>query len=387
MASFGFVTCAIFLETGTAAFYTRRLPQSVVYTCAVTRRSGICFLALFAAGLALASTAPKRKAFTPGEVWLDTGGEPIQAHGAGILKRGAVYYWYGEDKTLGNFNKTGVSCYSSRDLYNWKREGVVLPKEAMPEQFRDNGVCERPKVIYNAKTRKFVMWMHLDDRRYLAASAGVAVADRPTGPFRFLGQSRPIRYDFGYRPDDSTRQQELGNTFRDMNLLVDDDGRAYVFYASEGNPTMYVSRLNAEFTGIEQPAIQGKTWERILVNQRREAPAPFKYRGKYFLITSGLTGWDPNPAGYAVADSVFGPWTAKGNPCTGPEAETTFRSQSTYVLPAPGKQPGSFIFMADRWSRNKLEDSRYAWLPFQVKDDYTFSIEWRDRWDLSVFGR
>ena len=323
-----------------------------------------------------------RHEFEPGKVWLDTEGKPIQAHSAGILTVGGVHYWYGEDKTLGNFNRTGVSCYSSRDLYNWKREGVVLPKEAMPEQFRDTGICERPKVLYNARTRRYVMWMHLDDRQYLTASAGVAVADRPTGPFRFLSKFRPIRYDFGYPPDDRTRQKELGNTFRDMNLFLDDDGRAYVFYASEGNPTMYVVRLNADFTGVETPPVKGQTWERILVNQRREAPAPFKYRGRYYLITSGLTGWNPNPASYALADHIFGPWTVKGNPCVGPDAEVTFHSQSTFVLPAPGKPPGYFIYMGDRWFKDKLEDSRYIWLPFQVKEDGTFTLEWRDRWSL-----
>jgi hypothetical protein len=336
-------------------------------------------LVLLALAVLLCAQVPRHE-FEPGEVWLDTAGKPIQAHGGGILKVGGVYYWYGEDKTLGNFNRTGIACYSSRDLYNWKPEGVVLPKDAMPAEFRDTGICERPKVLYNAKTRKYVMWMHLDDPRYLTAAAGVALADRPAGPYRFLRRFRPIRYDFGYPANDPARQKELGNTFRDMNLFLDDDGRAYVFYASEGNPTMYVVRLDADFTGVETPPLQGRTWQRILVNQRREAPAPFKYRGKYYLITSGLTGWDPNAASYAVADRIFGPWIVKGNPCAGPDAGVTFHSQSTFVLPQPGKPPGYFIFMADRWFRDNLQDSRYIWLPFQMREDGTFTLEWRTRW-------
>ena len=52
--------------------------------------------------------------FVPGEVWLDTNGKPIQAHGGGILVRGNTYYWYGEDRTI---RQTSVSCYSSTDLY------------------------------------------------------------------------------------------------------------------------------------------------------------------------------------------------------------------------------------------------------------------------------
>jgi hypothetical protein len=323
----------------------------------------------------------------PGEVWVDTSGKPIQAHGGGILLHGGVYYWYGEDKTLGNGNRTGVSCYSSRDLLNWKRESLALPKDAMPEEFRDNGICERPKVIYNPETKKYVMWMHLDDRRYAVSSAGVAVSDNPTGPFQFLRSFRPIQYDFGFAENDRTRQAELGSTFRDMNLFADDDGRAYVFYAAEGNPTMYVVRLSADFTGIEAPPVEGKTWERILVGQSREGPAPFKYNGTYYVITSGTTGWDPNPASYAVAANILGPWTRKANPCVGEGRETTFGSQSTFVLPAPGKPAGEFIYMGDRWLRNNLADSRYVWLPFRIEQDGSFIIAWRDQWDPAPTAR
>ena len=87
--------------------------------------------------MGLAACGGAGDAFRPGEVWLDTAGKPIQAHSAGILRVGNTWYWYGEDKTLGDFNKTGVSCYSSTDLYHWKHEGVVLPKQAMPPSFRD----------------------------------------------------------------------------------------------------------------------------------------------------------------------------------------------------------------------------------------------------------
>jgi hypothetical protein len=323
--------------------------------------------------------------FRPGEVWLDTDGKPIQAHSAGILLRNGVYYWYGEDKTLGNFNKTGVSCYSSRDLHAWKREGVVLPKEKMPEAFRDTGVCERPKVLYCPKTRKYVMWMHLDDASYAVASAGVTVADAPTGPFQFLRYFRPIRHAFD--KEDRCKQKERGSTYRDMNLFADDDGKAYAFYAAEDNATMYVVRLSDDFTDAQQPPVEGKTWSRNFVGKSREAPAPFKHQGKYYLITSGCSGWKPNAADWAVADVPLGPWTMKGNPCVGPKAETTFDAQSTFVLPAPGKPAGCFLFLADRWNERKLEDSRYVWLPFRIREDGAVSIKYREEWDLSVFDK
>lgn len=340
-------------------------------------------IAVLGACLGLAAQA-QRNSFEPGQIWLDTEGKPIQAHSAGILVRGGVYYWYGEDKTFGAANKVGVSCYSSRDLYNWKREGTALPKEALPEQFRDTGVCERAKVLFNARTGKYVMWMHLDAARYTVSEAGVAVADKPEGPFRFVRSFRPFKYDYGYKPD-CCNQRELGNTYRDMNLFLDDDGRAYVFYASEHNRTMYVARLNADFTGIEEPAELGKTWARVLIDGLREAPAPFKYKGKYYLFTSGCTGWEPNKATISVASNPLGPYvTAAENPMAGPDADLTFRSQSTFVLPVAGK-PGAFILMLDRWNPKQLSDSRYVWLPFRVGADGAVRVEWRDRWNLSVF--
>jgi hypothetical protein len=324
----------------------------------------------------------------PGGKWFDTDGNRIQAHGGGIMVKDGVYYWYGEDKTLGNFARVGVSCYSSTDLTTWKHEGVVFSKTELPEDLQDTkGVCERPKVIYNPKTKQYVMWMHLDDRVYKVAAAGIAVSDSPAGPFKYLKQIRPIRYDYGYPEKDRTSQAELGNTYRDMNLFVDDDGEAYVFYSSEDNVTMYICRLNDDFTDIVRPAVEGKTWSRNLVNELREAPAPFKFRGKYYIVSSGCTGWAPNPASYAVADHILGPWKSVEDPCIGPEAKTTFRSQSTFVVPAPGKPDGCFIYMGDRWLSWRLEDSRYVWLPFVMDDDHKIMLEYYPHWNMSVFDQ
>ena len=333
--------------------------------------------------LALLALTSARAEFRPGEVWLDTAGQPIQAHSAGLLESGGTYYWYGEDKTLGNGNKRGIGCYSSTDLEHWKNEGLALPQAAMPPQFRDDGIVERPKVLFNPRTHRYVMWMHLDDDHYHVASAGIATSEQPTGPFVFQKHIRPIHYDFAYKAKDPDRQQELGGTFRDMNLFLDDDGKAYVLYASEGNATLYIVRLDDDFTGPAQPAVLGQTWARAFVGKYREAPAPFKYNGRYYLITSACSGWAPNAANYATADNMLGPWETKPNPCVGADADKTFHAQSAFVLPVAGK-PGCFIFMADRWFKDKLQDSRYIWLPLVMQPDGTFTLTWREHWDLSA---
>jgi lysophospholipase L1-like esterase len=147
---------------------------------------------------------------------------------------------------------------------------------------------------------------------------------------------------------------------RDMTLFKDDDGKAYLIYSSEQNNTMQVCLLSDDYL---RPT---KTYTRILVNRRREAPALFKNDGKYYLITSDCSGWSPNAATYAVADNIMGPYQENGNPCTGPGANTTFQSQSTYVIKVKGAN--NYLFMADRWNKTDLEKSDYLWLPLTVNN-------------------
>ncbi|HXC34942.1 MAG TPA: glycoside hydrolase family 43 protein [Candidatus Acidoferrales bacterium] len=338
------------------------------------------YLCVIASLLLCFSIVPNGAAqFFPGKTWRDVNGNSIQAHGGGILLYRNVYYWFGEDRTPDIYS--AVSCYSSTNLTDWKREGVALWRRDLPRVNGHRPFVERPKVIYNPATKKFVMWMHLDQDRYTFSRAGIAVSDNPTGPFTFINVIRPIADTNDFSASDPAGQSVYGGTFRDMNLFADDDGKAYVFYSSAGNWTMYVVRLNQEFTGPETPAVENKTWARILVRQMREGPAPFKWHGKYFLITSACTGWAPNAANYSSADNILGPWQTFGNPCVGPGADKTFGSQSMSILPVPGRA-NDFIFMADRWNPDDLPDSRYVWLPFTMQLDGTFAIPWRDRWSF-----
>jgi len=290
--------------------------------------------------------------------WKDTNGNFINANGAGILNYNGTYYMFGEIKK----GKTwlvpgqnwecyrvpagGVSCYSSKDLSTWKYEGVALTA-VIGDSSNDidtGKVIERPKVIYNELTKKFVMWMHIDAKDYSFAHAGVAVSDNPAGPYKYLGSVQPN-----------------GQMSRDMTLFKDDDNKAYLIYSSENNNTMHVCLLSDDYLSPT------KTWSRILIDRNREAPALFKNQGKYYLVTSACTGWSPNAATYAVASHPLGPWKEYDNPCTGEGAETTFQSQSTFVLPIKGKTD-QYIFMADKWNKLDLENSKYVWLPLLIKN-------------------
>jgi hypothetical protein len=317
--------------------------------------------ALSAAALGVCAFAAANHGFRPGEVWFDEAGQPINAHGGGFLYDRGAWYWFGESRTAHGNN--GVSCYSSRNLYDWKNEGVVLSLSEDPSSPIARGsIIERPKVIYNRLTGKYVMWFHneLRGHGYSAAQAGVAVSDRVTGPYSFVQSSRPD-----------------GEMSRDMTLFVDDDGEAYLFTASENNQTMHVHLLSSDYT-----TTSGK-WARIFAGRSMEAPAVFKHSGKYYFVGSDCTGWKPNPQRSAVAGSVWGPWRELGNPAQGPEAATTYGSQTAYVLPVEGK-PGAFVWVGDRWHPDNLTDSRYVFLPVQFTGE-RFLIPWIDAWDLGYF--
>lgn len=356
--------------------------------------------------------------FRPGEEWLDDRGVAINAHGAGMLHHDGVYYWFGEHKIAGsegNRAHVGVHVYSSRDLYRWRDEGIALRVSDDPASEIVRGcILERPKVIHNRRTGKFVMWFHLEPagKDYSGARSGVAVADTVTGPYTYLGSMRP---NAGVWPDNVSADQrqplseteaayvnslELpggplpyypkqllfrrdftgGQMARDMTLFVDEDGSAYHLYASESNGTLHISQLSDDYL---KPA--GR-YIRIFPGRFHEAPTIMKWRGRYFLITSDCTGWAPNTARVSVADSIWGPWEELGNPCAGPGAliANTFESQGTYILPVAGK-PDAFIFIADRWRPKNAIDGRYLWLPIEFRHGVPM-IGWRDRWDLGVFG-
>ncbi|MBI9016762.1 MAG: family 43 glycosylhydrolase [Phycisphaerae bacterium] len=358
--------------------------------------------------------AEAKDVFKPYELWPDTDGLHINAHGGGVLSHGGLYYWYGEFKDRGSKANYGIACYSSKDLYNWKNCGIVLKVGSRGSEIEKGCVMERPKVIYNSKTKKFVMWFHLElkGRGYDAARTGVAISDKATGPFKYIKSYRPVAGHWPVDLDKDKRQAlskaefaaitagkehwQLGKTeyllqrdftegqmARDMTLFVDDDGKAYHISASEENQTLHICQLSDDYLSFT-----GR-YSRVLIGQSNEAPAICKYKGKYYMLSSGCTGWAANEARSAMAKNILGPWKPLGNPCRGVNPhnklgpEKTFGAQSTYILPVSGKD-GAFIAMFDIWRPSNQRDSRYLWLPAIIEDGRLI-VQWQDQWDLSWF--
>lgn len=351
--------------------------------------------------------------FLPAQVWSDNNGQHINAHGGGIIYHEGTYYWFGENRPSSGFTTLeGVSCYSSSDLYNWKNEGVALSvdKQNPDSPITIGCIMERPKVIYNAKTRQFVMYFHLElkGQGYKAAQVAIATSQTPSGPYKFIKASR---VNAGYWPLNMTEAQktskisdknfdkwwtpewrkaiteglfvrrdfEGGQMSRDMTLFVDYDHKAYHIYSSEDNLTLQIAELSDDYLDYTGKYI------RIAPGGHNEAPAIFRKDNKYFMITSGCTGWDPNAARLLTSDTILGEWQILPNPCEGRDAEFTFHSQSTYILPVQGKKD-AYIFMADRWIPKNLASSGHIWLPITFNKGLPV-LKWFDKWDLSIFDK
>src|ERR1035437_5651325 len=169
------------------------------------------------------------KTFCPGAIWPDNHGVHINAHGGGVLFHDGAYYWFGEHKIAGeagNAAHVGVHVYSSRDLYNWKDEGIALAVSDDTQSPITRGcILERPKVIFNSRTKKFVMWFHLEpkDAGYNGSLSGVAVAENITGPFRFLECFRP---NAGVWPENVSPASKCPLTSEQSASLAKQIGRA-----------------------------------------------------------------------------------------------------------------------------------------------------------------
>ena len=153
----------------------------------------------------------------------------------------------------------------------------------------------------------------------------------------------------------------------------------------------------------------------------REATAHFVKNDKHYLITSGTTGYYPNPSEVAVAETWHGPYTVLGNPHPDDATRTSYHSQVSSVFKVPGRKD-LYIALADRWvpqgtdtldynvygpvvemlsnpnaHKDKIPydvlasmpktDTRvadYVWLPIRFDGDMAY-IDWKDEWRVEDY--
>lgn len=317
------------------------------------------FLAAFLGLAANSFAAPAT--IRPGELWPDNRGNHIQAHGGGVIKLDQAYYWFGEDRSRDNDSeKRYVGCYSSTNLVNWTFRNQVI-KLANVENLQRGWALERPKVFYNVRTKKYVMYMHIDgalaDQKggYSFAHVGVAICDSVDGDYQYLKSFRP-----------------LGHQSRDIGQFIDDDGSAYLIF--EDRPFGFrIAKLSDDYLTVEK--------EVCLIPEHLEGGAVVHYDGLYYVVGSKLTGWSANPNKYATAKSLAGPWSEFKD--IAPPQTNTYGSQSTMLLKVVGTKGTTVIFMGDIWKPSTQWNSRYLWMPLQIGDGKLWLPE-PCQWTLDV---
>jgi hypothetical protein len=248
-----------------------------------------------------------------------------------------------------------VACYSSTDLARWRFRRQVV-KLSDPENLGRNWVLERPKVYYNAKTKKFVMYAHIDGKgQYRFASVAIFTCGTVDGDYQYLKSFRPLSHES-----------------RDIGQFIDDDGAAYLIF--EDRPYGFrIAKLSDDYLTVEK--------EVCLIPEHLEGGALVHYDELYYVIGSALTGWRPNPNKYATAKKLEGPWSPFKD--IAPPETKTYGSQSTMMLKVIGTKTTTVIFMGDIWKPSAQWDSRYLWMPLEIGGGRLWLPEPRD-WTLSV---
>ena len=352
--------------------------------------------------------------------WLDTGGKRIEAHGGGMLQHNSTFFWYGEsekkvDKTRGFGYSMGVNCYSAASLGGpWRHEGLVFGQSSIwVQELGDKDrplIIERPKVLYNAKTGKFVMWFHLDaaeatsspssgggwrrrllqdetmergegiapsqqqhrslrgakHHRYFFRRAGVAFADSPVGPFKFV---------HAVLPDDRPSL--------DMQLFEEPDRSAAFLIRSVNNEFVGMSRLSSDYLSTVGGILS-------TVRPCLEGMAVFRHPGDstLYAVMSHLTGWEPNPLvllrahktapsggvgercqeGCSLDEASM--WVPLGNPT---HHQKSFNAQPTFVMSLLDRHSKPYVMlMSDNWlyaGPRGLKDAGYIWLPLEFRPE------------------
>ena len=317
----------------------------------------------------------------------DLDGNVVNASDGGVILVDGVYHWYGlrlrplpfgKNGSGGQVTDVGVVMYASRDLHTWQYEGVILACDKDPGSPLYGPMrFERPKILYNALTRKFVLWCHYvafpGDHGFTpgSAEAGIAVCDTVNGSYRFLGTTRPID-DKGY--------------VRDCTLFQDTDGSAYFIYdrqiSDAFNPVLqpferclHIVKLSDDYTSCTNQ------WARIDAADAREAPCVFKRGELYYMITSGLTGWEHNPAKYFVSDHPKRGWRPMSDPFTGDQNGTAFNTQGSYVFKTA---QGEYIYMCERHNTDNFELCSPIWLPIQFEADGRITLNYQHSVEITA---
>jgi Ricin-type beta-trefoil lectin domain/Glycosyl hydrolases family 43 len=331
-------------------------PRALLLRRLIAGTSAMVMAAFATFSTALPALAQTASNLVPGGAQFDQNAKQVQLHGLGIVKVGSTYYGFGEDKT-GESSAAAyfqnIPCYHSTDLTNWTYQSEALTKQASGD-LGPNRIVERPKVIYNASTAKYVMYLHIDDSSYGEAKVGVATSSSVCGPYTYIDSFQP-----------------LGFQSRDEGLFQDTNGSAYLLSEDRANG-LRIDALSADYLTVTSS---------VALFADYEAPAMFKVGSRYYLLGSHLTGWSTNDNQYTSSTSLSSGWSAWSDFATA--GSNTYNSQTSNVVTVAGSSATTYVFTGDRWNTSNLGASALLWLPITVSGA-TLSVGWHNAWSLNA---
>ncbi len=217
--------------------------------------------------------------------------DKFTADPAALVYQDKVYLYTGHDVAAKGENRYVMQewlCYSSGDMVNWKAHEVPLKTTDFSWA---KGDAWASQVI--EKNGKFYWFVSISHATIHGKAIGVAVSDRPTGPFKdALGKALVT--------NDMTTDVKISWDDIDPSVIIDDDGQAYLFW---GNTKCRYVKLKDNMLEVDGPI---KT---IDVPNFTEAPWIHKRKGWYYLSYAYEF---PEKIAYAMSKSIHGPWEFKG---------------------------------------------------------------------------
>ena len=186
-------------------------------------------------------------------------------------------------------------AFSSKDLITWVKHPHVLDTANVKWAHR---AVWAPAIT--KKGNKYYLFFGANDiqNNEQVGGIGVAVADKPEGPFKdLLGKPLIDQFHNGAQPIDQF-------------VFADKDGQYYIIYG--GWKHCNIAKLKSDFSGLI-PFPDGTVYKEITPENYVEGPCMYMHNGKYYFMWSegGWTGPDYKVA-YAIGDTPFGPFKRIG---------------------------------------------------------------------------
>lgn len=287
-----------------------------------------------------------------GQLWRDTNGNVMQAHAPGFVRVGDVWFMCGEDRA--NYWNPDVNLYSSNDLVHWKFERKIIQNGVTRPELGNGRFIERPKLLYNQKTDKYVVWCHYEQGKYGASEAAVFECDSVNGDYKYVWSGRP-----------------LDVKSRDCNVFQDDNGKAYFISTTSENTNLGLFELSDDY----HKAISHTS---LFNGQRREAPAIVRIDNRYFMFNSACSGWDPNQCKMAYTTNLKSGWTGLSNVGN----NIAYDTQAAAILTIKGTKQTTYLYVGDRWQDPNLPDTKTIIFPISFNGTRC-NFTYHERFDIN----